>query len=119
MTARPKGPAAKHLRVRVSSEQLSSLRDLANRRQLSLSHLLRGLIGREMSDADASSGSLPDESAIRDMAILVAVELVLKLQEASIPGGATLSRRLLEDAARAAIHRLEMVGLSLERETLR
>jgi hypothetical protein len=53
------------------------------------------------------------------MAILVAVELVLKLQEASIPGGATLSRRLLEDAARAAIERLEMVGLSLERETQR
>ena len=111
--------AARHLRVRVTTEHLGALRDLAKRRQLSLSHLLRGLIGREMSDADASSGSLPDESAIRDMAILVAVELVLKLQEASIPGGATLSRRLLEDAARAAIERLEMVGLSLERETQR
>jgi hypothetical protein len=105
--------------VRVSPEQLIALRDLAKRRQHSLSQLLRGLISRELRDADASSGSLPDESAIRDMAILVAVELVLKLQEASIPGGATLSRRLLEDAARAAIERLEMVGLSLERETQR
>jgi hypothetical protein len=119
LRALPKDSAARHLRVRVSTEQLSELRELAKRRQLSLSQLLRGLIGRELSEADASSGSLPDESAIRDMAILVAVELVLKLQEASIPGGATLSRRLLEDAARAAIERLEMVGLSLERETQR
>lgn len=119
MTAGPMGLAGKHIRVRVSSEQLRALRDLAKRRQLSLSQLLRGLIGSELSDADASSGSLPDESVIRDMAILVAVELVLKLQEASIPGGATLSRRLLEEAARAAIDRLEMVGLSLERENQR
>ena len=119
MTAGLKGSAANHLRVRVSSEQFSALRNLAKRQHLSLSHLLRGLIDREVSDADASSGSVPDESAIRDMAILVAVELLLKLQEASIPGGATLSRRLLEEAARAAIERLEMVGLSLERATQR
>ncbi len=85
-------------------------------RQVSLSHLLRTLVSRELSDADAASGSVPDEAAIREMAILIAVELVLKLQEASIPGGAGLSRRLLEDAARSAIERVEMVGVSLRRE---
>jgi hypothetical protein len=76
---------------------------------------MRALIGRELED-DAASGSLPDESAIREMAILIAVELVLKLQEASIPGGSTLSRRLLEDAARAAISRLELVEAKLQKD---
>ncbi len=53
------------------------------------------------------------------MAILVAVELVLKLQEASIPGGVTLSRRLLEDAARAAIERIELVEAKLREDAHR
>jgi hypothetical protein len=108
---------AAHLRVRVGEEQRAALWDLAKRRQLSLSQMLRGLISRELSDAADTSGGLPDESAIREMAILIAVELVLKLQEANTPGGPTLARRLLEDAARAAIARVEMVELSLQRET--
>jgi hypothetical protein len=45
---------------------------------------------------------------------LIAVELVVKLQEASIPGGTTLSRRLVEDAARAAVARLESVEAALK-----
>jgi hypothetical protein len=75
---------------------------------------LRTGIARELAEADSNSSSLPDESAIREMAILIAVELVLKLQEASMPGGTTLSRRLLEDAARAAVARLESVGAALK-----
>jgi hypothetical protein len=107
--------AAAHLRVRVAPELRSAVRALARKRHLSTSQVLRSLIARELEDSSAS-GSLPDESAIREMAILIAVELVLKLQEVSIPGGSTLSRRLLEDAARAAIARLETVGLSLQRD---
>ncbi len=102
-----------HLRVRVAPEQRSDLRALAKRKHISISQLLRSLIARELAEAESASGSVPDESAIREMAILVAVELVLKLQEASIPGGPTLSRRLLEDAARAAIARLELVESGL------
>jgi len=113
------GLASAHLRVRVTADHRAALRELAVRRQASVSQLVRGLISRELSEADAASGSLPDEAAIRDMAILIAVELVLKLQEASIPGGLGLSRRLLEDAARSAMDRLEMVGLSLQREAQR
>ncbi len=89
---------------------------MASRRRMSVSRLLRSLVDRELAGDGVTSGSLPDESSIREMAILIAVELVLKLQEASIPGGPTLSRRLLEDAARAAIARVEMVELSLRRE---
>ena len=107
-----------HLRVRVAPELRSALRALARKRHMSTSQILRSLIAGELEDS-AASGSFPDESALRDMAILVAVELVLKLQEATIPGGSTLSRRLLEDAARAAIERLETVGLSLQREAVR
>jgi len=108
-----------HLRVRVSAELRSGLRALARRRHLSISQVLREVIADELGAADSASGHLPDESALREMAILIAVELVLKLQEASIPGGVSLSRRLLEDAARAAIERLETVGLSLQRGAVR
>jgi hypothetical protein len=107
------------LHVRVIAGLLDELKRLAAQRRLTVSDLVRSLIARELADADSDSGSLPDESAIRDMAILIAVELVLKLQEASIPGGTTLSRRLVEEAARAAIQRLETVGLSLHREPIR
>ncbi len=92
---------------------------LARQRQVSLSQLLRSVIARELLEADSASGSVPDESAIREMAILIAVELVLKLQEASIPGGTTLARRLLEDAARAAISRLEAVEATLQKDARR
>lgn len=115
MTPVGAGSAAAHLRVRVAPDLRSALRALARKRRLSTSQVLRSLIARELEDSTAS-GSLPDESALREMAILVAVELVIKLQEATIPGGSTLSRRLLEDAARAAIDRLEAVGLGLRRE---
>ena len=104
-----------HLRVRVECEQRAALRHLAKRRSQTLSQLLRGLIADELGEADANSGSLPDESAIREMAILIAVELGLKLQELSLPGGASRSRGLLEAAARAAMERLDMVEASLER----
>jgi len=116
MTVAREGVAAAHLRVRVPIQQRSALRSLASLRRTSLSQLLRTAIARELAEADSASDSLPDESAIREMAILIAVELVLKLQEASIPGGTTLSRRLLEDAARAAIARVEMVEIRLREE---
>jgi hypothetical protein len=99
--------------VRVVFEQRSALRALAKKRHSSMSQLLRSAIARELAN-NADPGSLPDESAVREMAILIAVELVLKLQEASIPGGPTLSRRLLEEAAGAAIERLELVEARLK-----
>src|SRR5438552_1656715 len=113
MTIEHDESAAAHLRVRVAPDLRSALRLLAKRRQTSVSQLLRSVIAHELADADSASESLPDESAVREMAILIAVELVLKLQKASIPGGTGLSRRLLEDATRAAIERVELVGLSL------
>jgi hypothetical protein len=109
----------RHLRVRVRPELASALREVARRRSVSLSQALRALIADEVARQDAASGSAPDESAIRETAILIAVELVLKLQEASIPGGPTLSRRLLENAARAAISRIELVEARLRKETQR
>jgi hypothetical protein len=106
-----------HLRARVTPEHGVALRAAARRRGLSISQLLRSLVARELAEADTALGSMPDESTIREMAILVAVELVLKLQEASIPGGVSLSRRLLEDAARAAIARIELVESRLKQDT--
>jgi hypothetical protein len=114
MTKTHRSSANAHLRVRVLPEQRTDLKTLARKRHISVSQLLRSAIARELADDDAGSSSLPDESAIREMAILIAVELVLKLQEASIPGGATLSRRLLEDAARAAVARLESVEAAIK-----
>jgi hypothetical protein len=106
-----------HLRVRVPIEQRTALRSLARHRHASMSDVLRDALARELRDADSSS--LPDESAIREMAILIAVELVLKLQEASMPGGVTLSRRLVEDAARAAVNRIELVESRLREASSR
>ncbi len=109
-----KTSGASQLHVRVMTELLRSAKGLAARRRTSVSQLVRALLTREIAGADAASGSSPDESAIREMAILIAVELVLKLQEASIPGGTTLSRRLLEDAAHAAISRIQLVETRLQ-----
>jgi hypothetical protein len=106
-------PAAVHLRVRVVPEQRTGLLALSRQRHVSISQLLRTLIDRELGANDSANSSHPGESAVREMAILIAVELVLKLQEATIPGGITRSRQLLEDAARAAIARIEMVETSL------
>lgn len=99
----------------MAPEQAASLRLLARRERLSVSQLMRSVVARELSDAESATGSAPDESAVREMAILIAVELVLKLQEASIPGGPSLSRRLLENAARAAISRIELVESRLRK----
>jgi predicted transcriptional regulator len=96
-----------HLRVRVPPELRAELRALARRRRSSVSQLLRSVIARELAEADSGSSSLPDESAIRETAILIAVELVVKLQEASIPGGTAT-------AARAAVARLESVEAALK-----
>lgn len=98
-----------HLRVRLEPDQGAAVRHLARQQRVSLSQLVRTALERELADAESTTGSLPDESAVREMAILVAVELVLKLQEATIPGAVTLSRTLLEEAARAAIVRIELV----------
>jgi hypothetical protein len=107
------------VKVRVTAAELAELKALASKERVPVNQLLRSVIARELAAADSASGSLPDESAVREMAILIAVELVLKLQETSIPGGSTLSRRLLEDAARSAIERIESVGLSLQRDAAR
>ena len=118
MTQLSQGAATTHLRVRVAPEQRSALRAVARQRHVSVSQLLRTVIAREL-NTGVASGSLPDESAVREMAILVAVELVLKLQEATIPGGITRSRQLVESAARAAMARIEMVEASLVRQVQR
>ena len=114
----PTKALARQLNVRLAGGLLNELQALAVGRRITLSQLVRSLVERELAAAESASGSMPDESAIREMAILVAVELVLKLQEASIPGGATLSRRLLEDAARAAIARVEMVESRLRQDAV-
>jgi len=103
------------LRVKVDADLRTQVRALARRRHISLSQLVRSLISLELSAAEQGSGSQPDESAVREMAILIAVELGLKLQELSLPGGATRSRQLLEEAARAAMERVDMVEASLQR----
>jgi hypothetical protein len=95
-----------HLRVRVVPELRAALGTLAKQRQISVSQLLRLLIARELEETTFDSGSRRDESVIRDAAILIAVEQVLKLQEATIPGGITRSRQLLDAAADAAMARL-------------
>lgn len=81
---------------------------------MSLSQLIEELLERALDDEEV--GGSPDESAIRDMAILIAVELGLKLQEASIPGGPTLAKRLSESAAHSAISRLELVETRLRKK---
>jgi post-segregation antitoxin (ccd killing protein) len=106
------------LKLRLSAPERDALQTRARQRRVSVSQLLRLLIAREL-EASVAEGSLPDESAVREMAILIAVELVLKLQETTIPGGITRSRQLLESAARAAINRIETVEASLIRQAKR
>ncbi len=96
------------LKVWLALSLRAEAKALAKRRRLSISRLVESLLERELGEAEAS-GALPDEQAIRDMATLIAVEQILKLQEATIPGGITLSRRLLNAAANAAIARVELV----------
>jgi hypothetical protein len=100
----------------VVPEQGAAFRTLAKQRQLSMSQLLRLLIARELEDTSVDADSRRDESVIRDAAILIAVEQVLKLQEASIPGGITRSRQLLGAAADAAMARLATAEEVLSRQ---
>jgi hypothetical protein len=111
--------ARSQLHVRLGRHLMDDARALARRRRMHLSELVRSALAQELLRADSDSGSEADESAVREMAILIAVELVLKLQEASIPGGPTLSRRLLENAARSAISRIELVEERLRKESER
>jgi hypothetical protein len=67
---------------------------------------------------DQETGGTPDESAIREMAILIAVELGLKLLQAQIAGGPSLAERMSEGAARAAIARIELVENRLRKAKL-
>jgi hypothetical protein len=94
----------------------NEVRALARRRRLSVGRLVESLLRRELAEV-RTSGAMPDESAIREMAILFAVELSLKLQEANIPGGPSLSRRLMDSAAQAAIARVELVEQTLRKVT--
>jgi hypothetical protein len=102
------------LKMRMGLDLKDRVTALAKRRRLSISQLVKRLVERELAEED-DSGSVPDEQAAREMAILVAVEHCLKLQEASIPGGPTLSRRVLGESFEAAIARLELVDASLRR----
>jgi hypothetical protein len=77
---------------------------------------VEGLIEGAINDHE--TGGTPDESAIRDMAILIAVELGLKLLQAQIPGGPSLAERMSEGAARAAIARIELVESRLRKAKL-
>src|SRR5258708_22218062 len=95
------------LKARLGRDRKSEVMALARRRRISISRLVESLLERELERPDAASSSFPDESAIREMATLFAVEQILKLQEATIPGGVTPSRRLVDEAAKAAGARLE------------
>jgi hypothetical protein len=101
------------LSVRVEPLTARAVRSLARAQRLSVSQLFRSWIARAI-DEEHSDSEL-SESAIRETAILIAVELGLKLHELSLPGGAAHSRELLEAAARAAMQRLDMVEASLDR----
>jgi len=104
------------LKARLGRDLEAEVKALARGRRLSISRLVESLLERELREADAAASSFPDESAVREIATLVAVEHVLKLQEASMPGGTTMSRRLLDAAAQAAIARVESIAASLRED---
>jgi len=103
------------IKLRLPREQRAELKALAADQHLSVSRLLQLLVRRELGEASLEVGSRRDESVIRDAAILIAIEQVLKLQEATIPGGITRSRQLLDAAADAAIARLASTEAILAR----
>ena len=94
------------VKLRLSRGERDDLKALAEDQRVSVSQLLRFLVARELGEASLDVRGRRDESVIRDAAILIAVEQILKLQEATIPGGITRSRQLLDAAAAAAMARL-------------
>lgn len=116
---RQAGQKLQQLKLRLSSAQRSELKALAADLHVSVSQLLRLVIARELGEPSFDVRSRRDESVIRDAAILIAVEQVLKLQETTIPGGITRSRQLLDAAAEAAIARLTTAEEILQRQDRR
>ena len=104
------------IKLRLPRELRAELKALAADQHLSVTRLLQLLVRRELGDATLERGSRRDESLIRDAAILIAIEQVLKLQEATIPGGITRSRQLLDAAADAAMARLASAEEILARQ---
>jgi hypothetical protein len=104
------------VKLRLSREERAELQALAAGEHVSVSQLLRFLVARELGDSSLDVRGRRDESVIRDAAILIAVEQVLKLQEATIPGGITRSRQLLDAAADAAMARLATAEQVLSRQ---
>ena len=111
--------ARAQIKLRLTPEQRTELKAVAADQHLSVTRLLQLLVGRELGDASLELGSRRDESVIRDAAILIAIEQVLKLQEATIPGGITRSRQLLDAAADAAMARLASAEEILTRQDRR
>lgn len=103
------------VKARMGHDRKDEVRALARRRRLSISRLVESLLERELGEAHVSD-AYPDEHAIREMATLIAIEQVLKLQEATTPGGTTLSRRLLDAAADSAIARLQSIEASFHED---
>jgi hypothetical protein len=101
------------LKIVVATELRGAVRRLARRRKQSMSQLVGHLLEREVGLAEPS-GDLPSESAIREFAILFAVEHVLKVQELMVPGGAVRSQAIIDAAAKSASDRLDMIEASLE-----
>jgi len=117
MPARKLSASARpQIKLRLPREQQVELKALAADQHLSVTRLLQLLVGRELGDASLELGNRRDESVIRDAAILIAIEQVLKLQEATIPGGITRSRQLLDAAADAAMARLASAEEILARQ---
>jgi hypothetical protein len=110
------GDSQAQVKLRLSAEERAELKALAAVQRVSVSQLLQFLVARELGDASLDLGGRRDESVIRDAAILIAVEQVLKLQETSIPGGITRSRQLLDAAAESAMERLATAAEVLSRQ---
>ncbi len=104
--------AQMQMKTRIATDLKREVEALAKRRRVSVSRLVEALLQRELGE-DYVSDAVPDEHAVREMTILLAVELSLKLHEANTPGGPSLSKRLLDAAGDAAIQRLEMVDAAL------
>ena len=112
----PNASLPAQVKLRLSAEERAELKALADGQRVSVSQLLRFLVARELGDASLDLRGRRDEAVIRDAAILIAVEQVLKLQEATIPGGITRSRQLLDAAAEAAMARLATAEEVLSRQ---